>query len=146
MQKALCFKIPVTISISNKPDDTNDEVISSGLERHNRLFSSGSFEPLSVYSRTEDGTIVGGLIGVSYGGWLHISELWVHEEHREKSIGSKILVAAETEAIGRQCIGVTLDTYSFQALDFYLNRGYEQFGWLDGYAGIYKRHYLQKKL
>jgi len=134
------------IEITNKPEEIEDDVISSGLESYNRQYSSGSFERLSVYSRATDNNIIGGLIGVSFGNWLHVSEFWVAEEHRGKSIGSEILIAAEEEAIKRKCIGVTLDTYSFQSLEFYLKRGYEQFGCLSGYANKYERHYLQKKL
>lgn len=136
----------MNITISNDPSEKERDVISSGLQSYNRQFSSGTFERLSVCSRSDDNTIIGGLIGVSFGDWLHISDFWVSEEHRGKSIGSKILIAAETEAIARNCIGVTLDTYSFQSLDFYLKRGYIQFGTLSGYANKFERHYLQKKL
>ena len=136
----------MNITITNNPVETDNDVISAGLESYNRQYSSGSFEALSIYSRTDDDVIVGGLIGATYGRWLHISELWVSDEHRGESIGSRILVAAEAEAIQRRCIGATLDTYSFQALDFYLKRGYVIFGFLSGYADKYERHYLQKGL
>ncbi|MDC0435493.1 GNAT family N-acetyltransferase [bacterium] len=136
----------MNITITNNPAKADNDVIYSGLRAYNRQFSSGSFDPLSIYSRTNDDVIIGGLIGVSYGNWLHVHEFWVSEEHRGKSVGSRILHTAEAEAIRRNCIGVTLDTYSFQALQFYLTRGYEEFGSLSGYGNKFKRHYLQKKL
>lgn len=135
----------MNITITNNPDKADDNVISSGLQSYNRQFSSGTFEPLSIYSRTNDDVIVGGLIGVTYGNWLHIHEFWVSEEYRRNSFGSRILDAAEEEAIRRSCIGVTLDTYSFQSLEFYLARGYVEFGSLSGYANKFDRHYLQKR-
>ena len=134
------------ISLTNNPSEADDQIISAGLSRYNRHFSAGTFEPLSVYSRTNENVIVGGLIGVSYGRWLHVSEFWVDEAFRGKSIGTEILMAAEHEAIRRECIGVMLDTYCFQSPDFYLKRGYEEFGVISGYAGKYSRHYLQKAL
>ncbi len=136
----------MNITISNDPLDEGNDVILSGLESYNRQFSSGVFEALSVFSRNDDNIIIGGLLGVSFGNWLHISDFWVSEDHRGKSIGSDILSAAEKEGIARSCIGVTLDTYSFQSLEFYLKRGYVQFGSLSGYANKFERHYLQKKL
>ena len=39
--------------------------------------------------------------------------------------------AAEEEARSRSCLGVFLDTYSFQARPFYEKLGYEQFGTLE---------------
>ena len=132
------------VSLTNNPSEIDDQVISDGLNRYNRQFSSGIFEPLSVYSRTKDDVIIGGLIGVSYGNWLHVSEFWVEEAFRGRSVGTRILIAAEQEAIRRDCIGVTLDTYNFQSLEFYLKRGYLEFGSLSGYGGKYSRHYLQK--
>jgi len=134
------------ITLTNKPNEADDNVISNGLSSYNKQFSAGTFEPLSVYARADDGNIIGGLVGITYGNWLHISEFWVSEAFRGKSIGSKILAAAEKEAIRRDCIGVTLDTYSFQSPNFYLKNGYIEFGLLSGYAGKYERHYLQKQL
>lgn len=134
------------IEITNEPDSDEFNVIATGLRNYNSKFSSGTFEHLTVYVRDEKHVTVGGLIGVTFGGWLHIEIIWVSEELRGNSIGSELLAAAEREAISRGCTNSTLDTYSFQALEFYLKLGYTQFGSLQGYAGKYERHYLQKRL
>ena len=83
---------------------------------------------------------------MTFGCWLHIEMLWVQEAYRGTSVGRKILVAAEQEAVRRGCFNSTLDTYCFQALEFYLKLGYSEFGSLKGYAGKYERHFLQKRL
>jgi hypothetical protein len=57
-----------------------------------------------------------------------------------------LMLTAEEEAITRGCSGSTLDTFSFQALDFYNKLGYRTFGTLSGYNGKHQRHYLQKSL
>ena len=134
----------MNITITNEADEADNALILAGLQNYNKQFSAGTFEALSVFSRSSDNELIGGLYGGSFGNWMHIWTFWVSEEHRGKSIGSKILSAAEKEAIARRCIGVTLDTYSFQALDFYLKRGYQVFGSLSGYGGGFERHYLQK--
>lgn len=132
--------------VTNNPSEVFDHKIANGLAEYNLQYGSGEFEKLSVYCKSEDGELIGGLIGVTYGKWLHVSELWVDENSRKMSIGSNILSQAEIEAIHRGCVGVTLDTYSFQSLEFYLKCGYSEFGRLDGYAGSYTRHYLKKDL
>jgi ribosomal protein S18 acetylase RimI-like enzyme len=72
--------------------------------------------------------------------------LWVSELERGRIVGSQIILAAESEAIKRGCIGSTLDTFSFQALGFYEKLGYSLVGKLSGYLGEHERFYLQKKL
>jgi hypothetical protein len=51
----------------------------------------------------------------------------------------------EHEATRRNCIGVHVDTYSFQALDFYLKLGYQVFGVIEDHPKGHQRYYLQKK-
>ena len=126
-------------------DDARTETVLAGLRRYNRQFSQGTSQPLNVFAQEQQQT-VGGLTGVTYGGWLHVDELWVSEAARGQSIGTQLLLAAEREALRRGCSGSTLDTYSFQALAFYQKLGYRQFGVLDGYAGRYQRFYFQKAL
>ena len=61
-------------------------------------------------------------------------------------IGSKIILAAKNEAIKRGCVGSMLDTFSFQAPEFYKKLGYSTIGSLSGYFGKNERYYLKKKL
>jgi hypothetical protein len=52
----------------------------------------------------------------------------------------------EEEAKKKGCKLVHLDTYSFQAPEFYKKQGYDIFGILDGYPEGIKRYYLKKDL
>ena len=134
------------IGTTSKPDKAADKIIDSGLDRHAEKYATNESEFLAIYCRDEDHTIVGGLLGDTGGGWLHIWQFWVSENHCGKSWGSKILAAAEKEAIKRGCKGSHLDTFSFQALEFYLERSYRQFGMLEDYGGVHSRHFLEKRL
>lgn len=134
------------IEITNQPDERLESLILEGLRKFNSTHSKGTVDQLSAYARNEEQALIGGLTGATFGRWLHIDVLWVDSAERKRGIGSELLLAAERESIQRGCIGSTLDTYSFQALDFYLKQGYSQFGMLEGYAGKYQRHYLQKSL
>jgi len=55
-----------------------------------------------------------------------------------------MLAQAEREALARGCRGAWLDTYSFQAREFYERQGYSVFGILDDYPPGQKRIFMQK--
>ena len=134
------------IEVTHQPDEHLESLLLEGLRTFNSNHSSGKVEQLSVYARNEEQVLMGGLTAATFGKWLHIDVLWVDSAERKRGRGTQLLLAAEQEGIQRGCIGSTLDTYSFQALGFYLKQGYSQFGLLEGYAGKYQRHYLQKSL
>ena len=94
----------------------------------------------------ENGQTIGGLWGsVSYG-WLHIDLLYVPEVLRGNGVGSEIMRQAEAIARASDCVGVRLDTHSFQAPDFYRKLGYEIFGILEDNPPGTRRFFLHKRL
>lgn len=136
------------IIVTKNPIDAVEHAVDAGLEAHGASYAGwgGELVPLQVYCRRNDGTVVGGLLGNTGNTWLHIWQLWVAEEHRGQSHGSALLAAAEHEAIHRKCKRAHLETLSFQAVKFYLDRGYEEFGTLPDYVGSYSLHFLRKTL
>jgi len=96
--------------------------------------------------RSPDQEIVGGVIGVIYWDWFSLDLLWVQAELRGCGYGHRLLVAAEDEARRRGARHVHLDTFSFQAPDFYLQHGYEIFGTLEEFPSGHQRHYLRRQL
>lgn len=89
--------------------------------------------------------IVGGITAVLYC-WncLYINVLWVDEKYRHSGYGSELLEKVESEAIKQGCYLSHLDTFDFQAKDFYLKNGYEVFGVLDNCPPGHSRFYLRK--
>lgn len=132
--------------MTNKLDEAASRLIDVGLDGHAEKHVTNAWEHLCVYCRDDKDVVIGGLLGETGGGWFQLWRFWVAEDHRGLSWGSKMLAAAEEEAIRRGCKGSHLDTFSFQALEFYLKHGYRQFGVLNGYDGDHARHFLEKRL
>jgi GNAT superfamily N-acetyltransferase len=96
--------------------------------------------------KREDQQIIAGLIGKIYRGCLFVDTLWVHEHHRKEGFGQRLLSHAENLAIRSGCWFIHLDTFSFQAPEFYKKNGFVVFGTLDGYPDGIMRYYLKKDL
>jgi len=104
------------------------------------------FEISKVIKNSAD-EIVAGIKAMLYC-WncLHIDVLWVEEEARGKGYGEALLITVEQEAITKGCKLVHLDTFDFQAKDFYLKQGYLIFGTLENCPEGHNRYYLNKEL
>jgi GNAT superfamily N-acetyltransferase len=65
--------------------------------------------------RDDDGRAVGGLWRHLYYDWLFIAWLFVPESIRGQRFGTRLLARAEAVAREKGCLGVWVDSYSFQA-------------------------------
>lgn len=92
--------------------------------------------------------VLGGVYGkLLLGNCLSVEVLWVEESQRNKDYGTQLMHAIED---GARDLGSRLsivDTFDFQALEFYQKIGYEVFGVLDDCpCPGNKRYYLKKVL
>ena len=102
--------------------------------------------PITVLLRDSTGTIQGGVLGAAIYNWMYVDVLWVADAHRGAGHGSRLLAAAEAEAVRIGCRAVHLDTFGFQARPFYEKQGYRVFGELPDYPHGQTRYYLWKSL
>jgi ribosomal protein S18 acetylase RimI-like enzyme len=128
----------------------NDEErmsIVDGLDAYNVAVTGlADWEAVNFVLRGEKGQVLGGLIAPLWGGWLHVSYLWVAEAARGQGFGSQLLGEAEAYARARGAMGATLETYSFQARPFYERLGYEVCGTLESYPPGGAKFFLKKLL
>ena len=82
--------------------------------------------PLHVWAVDDAGAVAGGLVGHTWATWLHVMYLWVDGRHRGAGLGSQLLAQAERVARDeRGCASVRLETWDFQAPEFYQKQGYD---------------------
>ena len=95
----------------------------------------------------ENNRIIAGCIAEMYC-WniVYIDVLWVDEAYRKCGLGSKLLNEIEAISVKEKCTLIHLDTFDFQAKDFYIRHGYELFGVLEDCPENHSRYYLKKKL
>jgi GNAT superfamily N-acetyltransferase/uncharacterized glyoxalase superfamily protein PhnB len=90
-------------------------------------------EPLSAFARGADGRVLGGAVGRRWGTCCELQQLWVRPELRRHGIGAALVRAFEAQARGHGCRRFYLETFSFQAPDFYRGLGYRAAHALDVY-------------
>jgi GNAT superfamily N-acetyltransferase len=114
-----------TITLEAKPHPNDINTIVNGLFEFNQGQTGGAtFEYLLATVRDGQGAVVGGLFGATYLGWLQVQAVWIPDSLRGHKYGTQLMALAENEALRRGCTRVFLETYSFQALPFYVKCGY----------------------
>jgi ribosomal protein S18 acetylase RimI-like enzyme len=140
-------EIRLNLEITDKINENDKRTIFEGLLEYNleRIDDKNPMD-LGIYLLDETGNKVAGLIGNTHGNWLSVKFLWVSEKLRGQQIGSKILKQAEKTAKERGCKYAFLDTFSFQAPQFYKKHGYKEVFVLEDYPVTGKRYYFTKNL
>lgn len=133
--------------ITDKITKEDENIILKGLLEYNLArIEDKNPRDLGIYLQDKAGQKIAGLIGNTHGNWLFIKFLWVSEELRGQNIGSNILSQGENIAKERGCKYSFLDTFSFQAPEFYKKHGYKEVFVLENYPVVGKRHYFTKTL
>jgi len=139
----------VILHVTDQPSEADQAAIFAGLIGFNAAATglpSGTKTDFAVLVRDAQRQTIGGALGSSYYGWMVIDLLWLPQALRGQNLGREIMLAAEREAITRGCLGIRLDTFSFQARGFYEKLGYTIFGTLPDHPPGHTRYWLSKRL
>jgi len=130
-----------------QPDDTAWKVIGGGINKYNmEQGGEDRGKPVCFLLYGPNQELMGGVIGETHWDWLYISLMFIKEDLRGSGHGHQLLELAENEARKRGAKNAYLDTFSFQAPDFYKKYGYTVFGELSDFPPGHKRYYMTKKL
>jgi len=83
-----------------------------------------NYTPFAFVAKQDD-EVVGIITGHSYYKEVHIGDLIVYEQYRNKHIGSKLMQAVEDFYKDKGFENINLTTYGFQAPEFYKKCGFE---------------------
>lgn len=131
---------------------TDIQMICSGLNQFNfenvpQIIQQENCGNINLVAKDSNELVQGGILGsVGYYGGLMIKTLWVNNEFRHQGIGTQLLQQIEQEAREKGATTSFLDTFSFQAKDFYLRQGYSIYGTVDGFPKGHDWYYLKKEL
>ena len=106
----------------------------------------GEYRSLSCFLRNPEGELLAGVAGFSWDGYAKVEWLWVSSHSREAGLGSQLMNAVEAEARIRGCRIIRVDTYTFQAPDFYRKLGFEQIGYAQGTPTDHGEVFFAKRL
>ncbi|MGV8981667.1 GNAT family N-acetyltransferase [Clostridium sp.] len=134
-------------------ESTRDEynLVDKGIVEYNLskvpFTQEPSFISINKVIKGANGEVLAGINSILYC-WncLYIDVLWVGKELREEGYGMALLDEVEKIAKEKGCKLIHLDTFDFQAKDFYLKQGYEVFGVLDDCPLDHKRYYMKKSI
>jgi GNAT superfamily N-acetyltransferase len=105
------------IEICEAPTEAERAAILKPLLEFNRcaVGDAGHSRVAILIRDDKTSEVTGGLWASVFYNWLYVELLCVPEAARGSGIGTALLATAESIAIARNCVGVWLDTYEFQA-------------------------------
>ena len=131
----------------DKPEEAAWGIIGRGVASYNRdQAGDNHFQRVCYLLQDPNGEIAGGVLAEVYWDWLYIDLLWVDESLRRNGYGTSLMARIEEEARQLGAKNAYLDTFSFQAPDFYQNLGYHSFGELGDFPEGQKRFFMRKAL
>jgi GNAT superfamily N-acetyltransferase len=117
-------------------DDALEQRLDDELTAFNaRATGAGTPQDLTVRADDGAGELIGGLTAWVWGRCCVVEMLWVREDQRHAGWGSRLMRAAEAEAVRRGCTDMIVSTYTFQAPDFYRTLGFSETGRTGGIPG-----------
>lgn len=114
------------ITFEIDPNEKDSEVIYNGLVAYNKPhFGYNKLINFACFLRDDDGKVCGGATGEIADDLAFIWLLWVDEKYRGGN-GQKIMKLVEHEVKNHGVSEIHLDTYGFQAPEFYPKLGFKE--------------------
>ena len=127
-------------------DDPRLAMVENGLDAYNLEFAPQALEvePFAYIATDNQGNFAGGARGKIFAGWMNISLLLAASP--KQGLGSKLMHAMEALAHQKQCRGIRVDTFAFQAPKFYEKHGYQRYAEIPDYVNGHSRIFYLKRL
>jgi GNAT superfamily N-acetyltransferase len=134
------------VIIDHAPSQSDNDVVREGFIKSCEAILGERDKPFSIFLKNDSGKVFGGIQAFMDTESIYIDVLWVEESLQKQGYGTTLLGAAEQEAIKNGCIFSLVDTWDFQAEEFYLKNGYERIGEIKNYWHGHSKIFLRKVL
>lgn len=135
------------IIVDHRPSQADKDAVAEALVvDFERLMNQSRDKEFSVFVKNDSGDILGGILARFDTESVYLETLWVDQKLRKQGYGTRLVHAAEQEAVKHGCVFSTLDTWDFQAEEFYLKNGYKRLGEIKKYWREHSRIFLRKVL
>lgn len=104
------------------------------------------YEEFNFNIKNEAGKIVAGVLSTLCWNWLELDILWVDSDQRHKGYGSQLLHEVERIAREKSCDFIMLNTFSYQAPEFYKKHGYQLITIIENAPAGHSHYYFKKDL
>ena len=82
----------VSVAVERNPDEATRRTVLVGLSDENvQRTGDGTFGSVFVAARDLSSTLIGGVIGEAYWGWVNFTTVWVDPSHRRKGLATRML-------------------------------------------------------
>ncbi|MFE1456350.1 GNAT family N-acetyltransferase [Streptomyces sp. NPDC058735] len=128
-------------------DDDLDRRLDDELTAYNTAAADGATtEPLSVRVTDAAVELLGGLTAWTWGTPCSVDMPWVRGDQRHAGWGSRLMRAAEDEAVRCGCTDMIVSTYTFQVPGFCPRPGYRENARIQGVPGGHEDAYFDERL
>ena len=115
----------VAFQVEDLPDPRDIGLLETRIRSEaSTAMGLGDEVDLAIFVR-EEGEVVAGISGWTWGDCCELQSLWVQSGLRGRGLGSRLIAAAEAEAAARGCVQTVHFTYEFQARMLYELNGYK---------------------
>lgn len=140
-------KLQIVTSDAASTSYLRNKLISFNMEQVSR---PGKIElvPYVTVLKDEHDAIFGGIEATLIHYWkrCHINTFWIDPLYRGHGYGKKLLADFENAVRTQGVYLIQLETYSFQAPQFYLQQGYQIIGIIEDHPEGHTQYFMKKQL
>ena len=116
------------------------------VEFSDKFTKPRNYRELGAVLRNDEGMVSGGITASIVWDWLQIDILWISDELRGLGHGHKLLEKIEDLGRTHGCKYSKLDTFEFEAREFYENHGYVVQSQTENFPQGHTQYHLTKAL
>ncbi len=139
-------KEKLKVVVDYAPSQADNDIVREGIIASNEHVVGERDKAFSIFLKNDSDKVFGGIQAFRDTESIYIDVLWVEESLQKQGYGTKLLDAAEQEAIENGCIFSLVDSWDFQAEEFYLKNGYERIGEIKNYWHGHSKIFLIKNI